>query len=75
MKSTTKNHNIQSLRRNKLFGRRDGKGRGKKPYQLTGLTVHFCRRPRIASDAAAFSPGEVRQRKKGGEVRGGKGRG
>lgn len=66
---------MQSLRRNQLLRRRDGKGRGKKnPYQLTGLTVHFSRRSRIASDAATFSPGEVRQREKGGEVRGGEGR-
>ena len=50
-----------------------GKEEEKNPYQLTGLTVHFSRRPRIASDAAAFSSGEVRQSKKGGEVRGGKG--
>lgn len=50
-----------------------GKEEEKNPYQLTGLTVRFSRRPRIASDAAAFSPGEVRESKKGGEVPGGKG--
>lgn len=42
-----------------------GKEGEKNPYQLTGLTVHFSRRPRIASDAAAFSPGEVRHEQKG----------
>lgn len=36
--------------------------------------MHFSRRSRIASDAATFSPGEVRQREKGGEVRGVEGR-
>lgn len=50
-----------------------GKEAGKNPYQLTGLTVHFSRRPRIASDAAALSPGEVRESKKAGEVPGEKG--
>lgn len=53
---------------------RGGKGREEKnPYQLTGLTVHFSRRPRIACDAAAFSPGEVRESKKAGEEGGEKG--
>lgn len=51
----------------------------KYPYQVNSLTVHFSRRPRIASDAAAFSPGEVRAKREGRyeegrEERGGEGR-
>lgn len=61
------------MRRNKLFGKGWERKRGKNPYQQTGLTVHFSRRPRIASDAAAFSPGGVRESKKAGEVGGEKG--
>lgn len=49
------------------------KQEGKNPYQLTGLTVHFSRRPRIASDAAAFRPREVSESKKAREVGGEKG--
>lgn len=51
----------------------------KHPYQVPGLTVHFSRRPRIASDAAALSPGEVRAKQEGRyekrrEGKGGEGR-
>lgn len=52
-----------------------GKEEEKNPYQLTGLTVHFSRRPRIASDAAAFSPGEVRAKREGRYKEGREGKG